>query len=493
MRAIAVIAAVLAFTFSLLAAPEQQKPVKTSLQGVLLSITTQAGAKESVLAQRDGDVYAVAYHPALASLAGREVYIEGSVSKVPKKGAWPEDSIQPEKVYAVASGRLLAERFERADQTSAVIESPDGVKCQLAPDPAVKALLAEREGSEVCVGGSLIPATGSDAKLWKMRLDPKCSIPSSSVESLERAAGRRVAERIPEEKLKPGALISVPLPGLGKSLSSAGGRPIEMLVMLPLNYAKNRKHPVIVHFGFRLGRPGDASPWFDSVTERKNFIVVGMDYPYSSGNERRFPRDDDFMGAVYGLAVLEASTAIDRSAVVLAGNDNGGYSICFGLPSSNAKYFAAFCMINGASIRTWSSVLPPAAKKPVLMVSGENDESGPRNGFACKDLMNECFTFMKNMGCKDAELFIEPGAKHEWRADAYPVQREWLYKKIPSIAKYGEWSAVVADASKPLPLRALNVAWLSEESWFDYPLDDSVRFAIEKFKADEAAKAKGQK
>jgi len=239
--------------------------------------------------------------------------------------------------------------------------------------------------------------------------------------------------KIPSEKMKPGADFYFDLPELGMSsrLASKNERkPVQMRVILPTNYRADKPHPVIVHEGGGQGWIDEIAGWKDCLNGL-NFILFSVDY----SDELKF-RDQDFKHALYGLDVIDRSTAIDRGAVFVSGISSGSYGVTAFYRGKEANAFSGFIIMIGGDLMTgppgYVDPAPVPKGRPVLQVAGEKDLDKASNGVERVVAQQRLHEVLLKNGV-DAEFIMQPGAGHEWKADSYPAIRDWIYRKLPGV------------------------------------------------------------
>ena len=224
---------------------------------------------------------------------------------------------------------------------------------------------------------------------------------------------------IPREKFEPGKSFTILLPKLGTSTRQSG-KPVEMLVHVPVNYAPDRPHPVIAFLGGGAGSIKQSKRWFD-LLEKRNFIVFAVDYTAP------LPRDPDFKNTVHGLDLLARSTTVDLKTVILSGESSGAYGMTTWLACENGKRFCAFVPIIGGMLMNPKVV----GNRPVLHIAGEKDTQRASGGRPRVVVQRECYQKLKEGGV-DVEIIIQPGVAHAWKPVSYDAARRWIYTKVPN-------------------------------------------------------------
>ncbi len=486
-----------AATVQLFAADKGGAPQKESVNGVLIRVAD--GSVQSYwLVSRNCSSYLLGNNPALTKeIVGKEVYVEGLVSKNmrKKRESDPDKSLAPSKVNVVSTGMLRAEKNPRGELVSAYIEEPDGGKCMLNSDPALKELVKEKEGETVSVAGVFMPFKGEGPKDWKMRYDAKTGLlqTQKGVDSFVR---RKVSASLPEEKLKPSAVIDLELPDLGTSVASNGKSLVQMEIALPENYSKDKPMPVILYSSAEHEKAlKSAERISKEFLDGKNFIVVSVDYSFEPNvkfiERNFFCMDQDYKNALYALQVLDNSTEVDMSSVVFLGVQAGAFSGSVHINSRNSQAFSAFCFAF-AGLKPRDEGKFQAADKPILFIFRE----GFPDNLVYKRTVStqkECMAYFKQESSSSVDSLSIDDRDRGLTKSCAPEFRSWLYNKVPGLSKHKEWALKAADESAPDELRALCAKWLSE-SPVDYPLEKGLSDAVVKFRlSHEGGKAESAK
>ena len=226
-----------------------------------------------------------------------------------------------------------------------------------------------------------------------------------------------VSAQIKPEQIKPGAEILFELPKFGNSWRSKGKSKIQVKFLLPQNFDKNRKHPLILALGGGYGGPDACKRW-NAIMKGKHFIFMGVDYDVSG-------YDSGFRIASEGLKILEQHVEVDRERMTVTGFSSGAYSICRNYDSSFGKQFLCYIpMGGGGPVDSGAN-----RKKHWLWVCGDKDLQKFSDGhsrISAAKLGNQRLQKSK----VDSTMIVMKDVGHSWSRDYDNQIKEWVFDKI---------------------------------------------------------------
>jgi hypothetical protein len=228
---------------------------------------------------------------------------------------------------------------------------------------------------------------------------------------------------IPEKDLVVNGDITLELPALGESRPSAVQHPkkpqmVAMEAQLPSNWERKRPMPVLCVYRGWDGSGGAYGQW-NKLMGGVNFITLTVDFNAGGG-------DGGFANMLYALKVLEKATAIDRSSLVVVGDNGGAWMVAKQFLDDHT--FCAAAVVSGGG----PNEVRGLAGRPMLILAnpadmGGKNENQPLTNF---DREVELFELIKKSG-GSAELIV--GDKiNGWHEHYGPRIRDWIHAVVPN-------------------------------------------------------------
>ena len=226
-----------------------------------------------------------------------------------------------------------------------------------------------------------------------------------------------VSAQITPDQIKPAADIVFQLPKFGNSWRSKGKSAVEVKVILPKDFDKERSYPLILALGGGAGGPDACKRWHQMM-EGKHFIFMGVDYNdegYNSG----------FTIAEVGLKVLEEHVKVDRERMTVTGFSSGAYSICNMYGSKFGKEFLCYIpMGGGGPVDSGTN-----KKKSWLWVCGDKDTAKASAGRPRIDAAKSGNQLLAKSKV-DSTMIIMKGVGHKWAKEYDKEIKEWVFERI---------------------------------------------------------------
>lgn len=309
-----------------------------------------------------------------------------------------------------------------AQDTSTEVASPASVPQTSVPTPALVSSTAgaQSAGNRPRPGESLPILPGLPGQPT-LRAQPSRDV-------LVRALARH--DLTPDPKVQPKAELYLTFPELG--MSRTGDEPLGMHIRIPETYRPDRPVPIIVWMA-----GGDGSSRFnetESMVNKEDFVLVGINYP-ASAPEPRYATRDGQIDQVWGVQekmlakLVEIIPNTDPRLRIAVGFSNGAHTIggCLGQRvASFYAFFNVYVLVEGGASKTYN--YPPLPGRYFYVTWGLA-EGGYGSDFGMNLARQAARAGMK------VEAHGMEGVSHGFPATEEARVKAWIYGEvIPNLA-----------------------------------------------------------